>query len=99
MIKLQDWWKATKKHSTSPLGSVQTNLIITFFIAFGCLFGSIQVKINNGLSGIAFMLFGFAALNFYNMFLLLKQYKAIKRQIDTMRFIQKQKEATINESN
>lgn len=90
-ITFNDWWKATKKHSTSPLGSVQTNLIITFFIASGCLLGSLQVKYTNGLSGIAFMLFGFSALNFYNMFLLIKQYKAIKRQIDTMRYIEKQK--------
>jgi hypothetical protein len=92
MVTFRSWWKATKEHSSSPLGSNQTNLIITFFIAFGCILGSLQLKHNQGVSGLCFMLFAFGILNLYNFYLLTKQYKIIKAQVATMNYIKKSQE-------
>lgn len=82
------WWVATKKHSTSPLGSVETTLIISLFIGFGCFLGSFWTKVLGGPGYVAFILFAFGALQLYNCILLFKQRKVVKQQIETMKMME-----------
>ena len=75
------WWKATKEHSTSLEGSLQTQLIITFFVFTGCLLGSFQAKyFYHSPSYVSFLLFAFGCLQGYSFLLLWKQRKVVREQ-------------------
>ncbi|HPE15257.1 MAG TPA: hypothetical protein PLT65_05535 [Bacilli bacterium] len=87
------WWKATKARSTSPEGSLETQLIITFFVFTGCWLGALQAKyLFNSPSYVSFLLFAFGALQGYTFWLLVKQKKAMKEQKKVMDELRKNME-------
>lgn len=87
------WWKATKQRSTSPEGSLETQLIITFFVFTGCILGAFQAKyLFNSPSYVSFLLFAFGCLQGYTFWLLVKQKKAMKEQKKLMDELSKKME-------
>lgn len=80
MSFMSRWWKGTKSHASSPSGGLQTGLIITGFVVVGCLLGAWQVKLSNGYSAVAFLLFAFGLLNLSQWFMQLKQYRLVRQQ-------------------
>jgi hypothetical protein len=89
MISFSEWKRSTIEYSKSPLGSINTQLIITFFISFGCLLGSFQNHLGGGKGYFSFILFAFGVLQLYMFYLLLNQKKQIKQTIIMMKEIQK----------
>lgn len=74
------WWKGTKQHANSSTGMLQTQIIINAFIVVGCLLGAWQIKVSNGYTAVAFVLFAFGLLNLISLVSMMKQYKALKMQ-------------------
>lgn len=98
MNKFKLWWKATKERSVSPEGSLETQLIITFFVFTGCLLGSLQAKyLYNSPSYVSFLLFAFGCLQGYSFFMLWRQRKVLKQQKKLMKeFEEKMKGGDLN---
>ena len=90
-VTFGDWWRATKNHSRSPRGMLQTQLIINAFIVAGCFLGAIQTKLLGGPSGVSFMLFAFGLLQLYSYYLLVNQWRQMR---ETLRMIKENEEDT-----
>lgn len=72
------WAKGTKEYAKSQEGMLQTQLIITGFIVFGLLLGTVQRHLA-GDGFLAFIFFAFAALQTISLVQLVKAYKTMRR--------------------
>jgi len=72
------WWKGTKDVAVSPLGGLQTSIIINFFILFGCFYGSYQTKVSGAFGVFSLILFCVGCLTLYNWVLSIRQYRSVR---------------------
>jgi len=74
------WGKGIKDHAKSPLGTLETQVIILCFLFFGLMLGAVERHLR-GDGTLAFILFAFGLFQLTILIPLWKQYKTVKHQI------------------
>lgn len=80
------WGKGVKDYAKSPVGLLQTQLIITFFVIIGFFAGAFQMKLL-GMNAVGFVLFALGLLQIIGFFGLYKQYNVALRHERMLRKI------------